>query len=346
VKTKILFEIFHELQRRIHSIDSLHAYLVKSDYSVGKRSIYRYIDELYEALNPALYQLESEVGSDKVKWFSIKPVEARELIATSEWIEIFMVLSQFKDLFLTRLEKKQTVERLIDLLIANGPVKAGVLVRKWLANDMIEVSNFGEVLLTPELKKNIYKFLNYHQEASTFQITAYAFDLAHNKQVPPLHDALFPVRLHYHRGNYVFEVYSIALNQIFNLEVDMVKGLKLADQNIGKYERRESPKKELFGYHKSIIDQTRLVVLKFPPTPGFHVKNRLWSKNQEIQELEDGSVILKFKTEINIELLGWIMMWLDNVQILEPKELKTLYSNHLDRMTQINQSLLNPINNG
>lgn len=346
MKSKILFEIFHELQRRIHSADTLHAYLVKSDYRIGKRSVYRYIDELNDVLNPALFQVESEIGDDKMKWFSIKSVKAVESISTSEWIEIFTVLSHFKDLFLTRFENKQTVKRLIDLLISNGPVKAGVLVKKWLSSDMIQVSNFGEVLLTPEIKKNIYKFLNYYQEASSFQITAYAFDVAHNKHLPPVNDPLVPVRLHYHRGNYVFEVYSIALKEIFNLEVDMIKGLKFSDQIIGNHEQIENSRKEYFGYHKSLITQTKEIVLKFPPTPGFHIKNRLWSRLQETQELEDGSVILKFKTEINIELLGWIMMWLDNVQIIEPEELKTLYSNHLERMSQINQSRLSPINNG
>ena len=51
-------------------------------------------------------------------------------------------------------------------------------------------------------------------------------------------------------------------------------------------------------------------------------------------------------SEINIELIGWISMWLDNVKILKPEVLKNHFMEKLYNMVLINTDKLDAINNG
>jgi hypothetical protein len=55
---------------------------------------------------------------------------------------------------------------------------------------------------------------------------------------------------------------------------------------------------------------------------------------------------MHFETEINIELIGWISMWLDNVKIIKPEVLKNHFMVKLNNIILINANKLNPINNG
>ena len=80
--------------------------------------------------------------------------------------------------------------------------------------------------------------------------------------------------------------------------------------------------------------------------PGSHVLNRNWHPNQKIKQLSNGTIELSFDSEINIELVGWIAMWLDNVKVVSPNELKILLKEKLDRVYDIMNADLLPTNNG
>ena len=46
-------------------------------------------------------------------------------------------------------------------------------------------------------------------------------------------------------------------------------------------------------------------------------------------------IVLEFDSQLNRELVGWVMMWMDHVKILDPPELKHLVSEKLDSMRRI-----------
>ena len=101
-----------------------------------------------------------------------------------------------------------------------------------------------------------------------------------------------------------------------------------------------------FGYHPPIVDGVFEIILQFPANHGEHIRNRFWNKSQRFEKLEDGSIQMYLTSEINIELIGWISMWLDNVKILKPEVLKNHFMEKLNNMVLINNDKLDAINNG
>ena len=49
---------------------------------------------------------------------------------------------------------------------------------------------------------------------------------------------------------------------------------------------------------------------------------REWFPDQEVEELNDGSVILTFESDMNMILTGWIRGFGPDVEVLEPPELR------------------------
>jgi hypothetical protein len=101
-----------------------------------------------------------------------------------------------------------------------------------------------------------------------------------------------------------------------------------------------------FGFHPSFDDKIHNITLLFPVNPGEHVINRFWHKSQKYKRLNDGSIEFYLTCRIDIELLGWIMMWMDNVKIIEPPILKEYYINKVQTIKTIYLDNRMPLNNG
>ena len=50
---------------------------------------------------------------------------------------------------------------------------------------------------------------------------------------------------------------------------------------------------------------------------------------------------MSLKCGINRELVSWIFMWMDNIRILKPQKLKSLYLTQLNRIQELNTNNLN-----
>lgn len=64
------------------------------------------------------------------------------------------------------------------------------------------------------------------------------------------------------------------------------------------------------------------ISIKFYPPAASVIKERIWHPDQEIEELNDGSIILKYETNQQTQTLYWISGWGYNAEILEPEELR------------------------
>ena len=54
---------------------------------------------------------------------------------------------------------------------------------------------------------------------------------------------------------------------------------------------------------------------------------------------------MTLEVRICIELLGWIMQWMDNVQILSPVIIKNIIGQRIENMKLINDNKILPISN-
>ena len=63
------------------------------------------------------------------------------------------------------------------------------------------------------------------------------------------------------------------------------------------------------------------VILEFTPRVAPYVRERVWHKSQQIEELPDGSVRLGLKVALDWALHGWILSWGPHVHVAAPSAL-------------------------
>jgi proteasome accessory factor B len=73
-----------------------------------------------------------------------------------------------------------------------------------------------------------------------------------------------------------------------------------------------------------IADQEEVeVVLRFAPVVAARVREATWHPSQRVEEEPDGSLIWRGRVAGTIEIRLWILSWGDDVEVLEPPELRT-----------------------
>ncbi len=179
-----------------------------------------------------------------------------------------------------------------------------------------------------------------------FKITEYdPLTTKKYKEQPKENELLIPVKVIYHREDFILKCYSIKSKKIFTLEFDKIK--KISVQQVVY----RLPKLLLesdgydFGFHPPISKTIYHIKLLFPPTPGGFIMNRFWHESQKFKIKKDGFILMTLDVRVCIELLGWIMQWMDNVQVLSPVFIKKIIGERLDNMKQINENTIVPINN-
>lgn len=64
------------------------------------------------------------------------------------------------------------------------------------------------------------------------------------------------------------------------------------------------------------------IAIKFYPGTSSVIKERSWHPNQKIEELADGSIILRYTSNQQSQTLYWVSKWGPDAEILEPEELR------------------------
>lgn len=74
--------------------------------------------------------------------------------------------------------------------------------------------------------------------------------------------------------------------------------------------------------------------VRFPAEEVRYIKERQWSKDQEITELEDGSIVLTMKTSGWYDVMRWVFSFGPNAEVIEPKEMRDEIKKRLDPCQQ------------
>ncbi|MEO5986772.1 MAG: WYL domain-containing protein, partial [Candidatus Limnocylindria bacterium] len=77
-----------------------------------------------------------------------------------------------------------------------------------------------------------------------------------------------------------------------------------------------------WGIWSSDSTPTERVRLRFSATVAHRVREAIWHRSQELEELEDGGLELTVTVAGTVEIRPWILSWGDGVEVLEPPELR------------------------
>ncbi|AFG36998.1 helix-turn-helix transcriptional regulator [Spirochaeta africana] len=135
------------------------------------------------------------------------------------------------------------------------------------------------------------------------------------RQVNPLH-------LVGHRGEWYLLCWShhheqiriFALNRIERARVDTAKFAYPTDFRADDY---IDPAFGVF-VNEGMVD----VAIRFDGDAASKIPERRWHSDQTIETLQDGGIVLRFRTNQQSQLLFWVSQWGPSAEILEPAELR------------------------
>lgn len=73
------------------------------------------------------------------------------------------------------------------------------------------------------------------------------------------------------------------------------------------------------------------VKIWFSADQARYIKERKWSKSQEIEDQEDGSIILTMRTSGRWDVVRWVLSYGGDATVLEPEELKKSIADQLTK---------------
>jgi len=119
--------------------------------------------------------------------------------------------------------------------------------------------------------------------------------------------------------------------------VDNILRLKLLDGKFVRDKNFDAQKMYLNSWDIFQSTEPTTVKLLFSKQVATLIKSKVWSETQTLDEQNDGSVLLTVRVSSpEEEMLGWIMSWGGDVEILAPMELKKMVK---ERAKQILQSI-------
>ncbi len=68
-----------------------------------------------------------------------------------------------------------------------------------------------------------------------------------------------------------------------------------------------------------------MIKVRFGKEISHLIRERVWHPTQQMDEEQDGSLVLSFRAGGETEILAWLYSYLPHVQLLEPAELRARF---------------------
>ncbi len=345
----LTFKIYYSLKKKPHSITSLMEVCTLAGFKISARSLYRHILKIENSLDISIEILETEVLNHNKKLFFIRSVESNDLLTrnnSSQWIllitQLFLNAKTSHQIF----NQNNEFENFIDKIKQKSPLKVKEIISLETFNKQIINSRFGQANFCDKQQQILIDLMWCMNKRVYFKINEFELSTTkkYNEQ-PQLNELLIPLKVIYHRKDFILKCYSAKSKKIFTLEFDKITKICIQKESCQLLKIVLESDGHDFGFHPPICKTIYHIKLLFPPTPGGFIMNRFWHESQKFKIKKDGFILMTLDVRVCIELLGWIMQWMDNVQVISPVFIKKIISERLSNMKQINENNILPINN-
>ncbi len=333
--SEILFKIYYLLRTQPFTIREIYNKISQDGINLSKRSIYRYVERIEQSLDPGVEQFETSIGKDNKQIYFIRNI-TRNNITTTDWINFLNKNTLLKKtIFDSRHKDDSTVDNIWQLIEKSIPLKAKYLKFK---DEYINPSGFGFYRLTEENLILINKFLQFIENSELIYIQKYDNESIVDLEtfLPKCNTPLVPIQMIFHRGSFAFDIYSIDMKKRIIIDMEQVLDFHFHSNNYNITIHPTELEIETFGYHQPILNDIFNIQFKFNKTPGIYISKRQWHKSQNFI-IHGDHVIMQLRCKIDIELLGWIAMWMDDITIIEPEILKKIVTQKIQKtLTSLN----------
>lgn len=140
----------------------------------------------------------------------------------------------------------------------------------------------------------------------------------------------------YHLSNVRGDWYLIAYDEfrqgIRNFAVSRMQEWNVLSQTFKRDPAFSVSKYMNSGFQAEYGGEVVEVKIQFSPQSARYIREKRWHDTQEIQNLEDGAVILSFKTSGLGEVKRWVMQYGHGAEVIEPSELRNEIRNEIHSM--------------
>lgn len=324
------------------TVATLNPKLKSLGYDRSDRTIYRDLTKISEVLNTSHIHVATSEGSFRKRTWMIVSHKQETSISYQDYISLFLI-EQFK----TKWLKKVTGDTLKQIIDVNKgiSIKDFSEIAQLVPSNSVENSNWSEFIYKAKHKKLLQIILKAITKRIVLKIDWYN----HDRLVECNFESH---RLVYHRGTiHLIGCYyksSNKSNHVIELDsIEAIKELEITFNMKGNQTLLDDDLQTKFGIHETNDEKIYKVVLHISKSNGIYISNRFWHNTQKFKVLSDGSYHMEMQCKINIELVGWIMSWLEHVKVLSPVILKDHITERLEYVHKMyirNLEVISPAN--
>jgi hypothetical protein len=315
------------------TVATLNPKLRSLGYDCSDRTIYRDLTKISEVLNTSQIHVAASEGNFRKRTWMIVSHEQETSISYQDYISLFLI-----EHFKTKWLKKVTGDTLKQIIDVNKGLSIDDFteIAQLVPSNSVENSNWSEFIYKSKHKK----FLQLILKAITKRIVLKIKWFSHEQLVEFNFESL---RLVYHRGtvHLLGCHYKNSNKSIHVIELESIESIEELDKNFnmkGNQKLLDDNLQTKFGIHQTNDEKIYKVVLHLSKSTGIYISNRFWHKTQKFKLLSDGSYHMEMQCKINIELVGWIMSWLEHMKVVSPAVLK---DHIVERVQYINNIYIN-----
>jgi predicted DNA-binding transcriptional regulator YafY len=339
-KSERLFRIFKRLKDHPQTVDELFRWCKSHNIPVSLRTIYRYLEELSTSSPENGFTVISEgFGIRDLKW-KVIPNKDNHATLLGDALSGFHIISQLSGANNMSVGNVDATEMTIDVFrsISTADLKISTL----LSN--LVVTNWGRAMYSEKDRSLMAIALNAIDEK-------FKVELRLLKQLQA-EEPIKGVRkwklyaLVFHRGSIFIASSMDQSSNLYFIDLESILSIKPTKQKFNKVISRSAINEQLmkrFGItrHDGPVYKIKLA---FHPSDdkmetGFlnpFIQKRIWHPNQRFSKDASGRyLVLEFDSQLNRELVGWIMMWMDHIKILEPVQLIQIVKSKLKAIQDI-----------
>jgi len=324
------------------TIATLNPKLKSLGYTCSERTIYRDLTKISEVLNtPQIHVAISEGVFNKKTWMIVS-IENDSSLSFQEYVNLFLI-EHFKSKWLKKVTG-DTLSQIMDLKKGVSVDSFPEIVHLVPGNSVVN-SDWSEFVYKSKHKNYLKELL----KAITNKIVVHLKCYDHENLVEVNFE---PMRLIYHRGT-VFLLgchYKNSNKALHVIELDAIETITVLDKRFnmkGNQKLIDNYLHAKFGVHDTNDSKIYKIVIHISKSSGIYISNRFWHKTQKFKELSDGSFKMEMQCAISIELVGWIMSWLEHMKVISPAILKEHIADrafYIHQMYKNNQDPISPKN--
>lgn len=139
-----------------------------------------------------------------------------------------------------------------------------------------------------------------------------------------------PYYLLFRDGFWHLRGYCHLREELRTFVLDRIISLRLLDEHF--LPKPISPEEELAGAFGTFVDGEEVdVILRFDPPMKPYILRKKWHQTQEIYEMENGQLEVRFHVNGIKGIKNWIYQWIPHVHIIAPEELRELARSEIEK---------------